>query len=99
MQRKHRSQMTTEEIKYAETLVHSITEWNFAVDHIMDRMAEKNIKKQDAVNTLRYQQALDEFRNDLTNRARGRREVDITAADRQRILNRAEQLRRTNENH
>lgn len=54
MERKHRSQMSAEEIKYAETLVHSITEWNFAVDHVMDRMAEKKIKKQDAVNTLKY---------------------------------------------
>jgi hypothetical protein len=54
VERKHRSQMSQEEILFAETLVHGITEWNFAVDHIMDRMAEKNIKKQDAVNTLRY---------------------------------------------
>jgi hypothetical protein len=54
VERKHRSQMSAEEILFAETLVHSITEWNFAVDHIMDRMAEKKIKKQDAVNTLRY---------------------------------------------
>jgi hypothetical protein len=45
-----------------------------------------------------YQQALNEFRNDINKRA-GRRESDITEADRQRILDRAEQLRRTNENN
>ena len=41
-----------------------------------------------------YQQALD-----LNNHVQGRREADITNADRQRILDRAEQLRRTNENN
>ena len=46
-----------------------------------------------------YQQALNEFRNDLNNLVRGRREADITNADRQRILDRAEQLRRSNENN
>jgi hypothetical protein len=47
-----------------------------------------------------YQQALEEFRNNLNQRASGRRESDVTPADRQRILNRAEQLRRnTNENN
>jgi hypothetical protein len=49
MQRKHRRQMSHREIAHAEKLVHGINEWNFAVDHVMDRMAQKNIAKQDLV--------------------------------------------------
>ena len=46
-----------------------------------------------------YQQALNEFRSNHKNQYNGRREADITEADRQRILDRAEQLRRSNENN
>ena len=54
MDRKHRSQMSPAEINFTEKLVHGITEWNFAVDHILDRMAQKHITKQDVLDTLKH---------------------------------------------
>ena len=54
MQRIHRKQMSQEQIVYVETLVHNITEWNFATDHAMLEAAKDGIKKDALVNTLRY---------------------------------------------
>lgn len=54
MNRIHYTQMSKQEIEYTESLIHSVTEWNFAVDHAMDRMAGKGIKKGDVLNALRY---------------------------------------------
>lgn len=54
MERKHRNQMTSTEIKYVEALVHAITEWDLATEHAEERMREKNVSKSDVVSTLRY---------------------------------------------
>jgi hypothetical protein len=54
MDRKHRIEMSKSEISFAETFIHSITEWNFATDHAMERMEEKGVAKLDVINTLKY---------------------------------------------
>lgn len=59
MERKHRKQFTAEEIVYTEALIHGITEWNFAVDHVLERMEQKHISKQDLINTLKYGEVIE----------------------------------------
>lgn len=54
MERIHRTQMSAAEIVYTESLVHAIMSWDFSHDHVMDRMVEKKIAKNDIVNTLKY---------------------------------------------
>jgi hypothetical protein len=57
--RKHRSEMSTKEIAWTEKLVHGVREWNFAVDHVLERMAEKGITKQALLDTLRYGEVIE----------------------------------------
>lgn len=66
MDRKHRNQMTPDEITFAETLIHSIQEWDVTgTDHARSEAAFKPrvsgqtrgqsaISKQDIINTLKY---------------------------------------------
>jgi hypothetical protein len=55
----HRKQMTAEQIVFTEALVHNMSEWNFAVDHVMQRMLEKKVTKDAAVNTLKYGEVIE----------------------------------------
>lgn len=59
MERKHRLQFSTEEITYTEKLVHSINEWDFSQDHVLDRMAEKHISKNDIIVTLKWGEVIE----------------------------------------
>ena len=59
MERKHRIEMSKSEISFAENLIHSITEWNFATNHAMERMEEKGILKRDVLNTLKYGEVIE----------------------------------------
>lgn len=59
MERKHRIEMSKTEIVFAETLVRSINEWNFATDHAMERMEQKGVAKQDVLNTLKYGEVIE----------------------------------------
>ena len=53
MQRKHRLQMTAEEIVYAETLVHARDEWSFSPGSEFDkRLQERGITKDQALEAL-----------------------------------------------
>jgi hypothetical protein len=51
--------MTAEQIVFTEALVHNMSEWNFAVDHVMQRMLEKKVTKDAAVNTLKYGEVIE----------------------------------------
>ena len=71
MERKHRSQMSAEEITFVETLVHSINEWDItATQHALDEAAYKQrptghtvgqsaITKTDILNTLKYGEVIE----------------------------------------
>lgn len=54
MERKHRKQMTHSEINFAEQLIHKTDGWDFAASHALDRMKQKNISKQDLLDTLQF---------------------------------------------
>ena len=49
MQSKHRRQMSPEEIRFEESTVHAVDVWCFDNDHLLQRMAAKQISKKDAV--------------------------------------------------
>lgn len=53
MERKHRTQMSSEEIVFTETLIHNL---NGVIDdeHVRDRMKQKKVTEADIVNTLKW---------------------------------------------
>jgi hypothetical protein len=46
--------MSPAEITFTETLVHSIVDWSFENDHLLDRMLSKGVTKKDAAITCKW---------------------------------------------
>jgi hypothetical protein len=59
MERKHRKQMTQSEIRFAESFVRKTDGWNLAENHTLERMAQKQITKQDLIDTLRFGEVIE----------------------------------------